>query len=58
MAFTSSASDRLGATPTGRGYWLVATDGGIFSFGGARSYGSAAAYTGMAPAIGMVATPW
>ena len=26
--------------PTGKGYWLVASDGGIFSFGDARFYGS------------------
>ncbi len=28
------------ATPTGKGYWLVASDGGVFSFGDARYYGS------------------
>ena len=28
------------ATPTGKGYWLVASDGGIFAFGDARFYGS------------------
>ena len=30
----------MAATPDGRGYWLVATDGGIFSFGDAPFYGS------------------
>ena len=32
----------VGITPTstGNGYWLVATDGGIFSFGDATFYGS------------------
>jgi parallel beta-helix repeat protein len=29
-------------TPSGQGYWLVAADGGIFSFGNAPFYGSAA----------------
>ena len=29
-----------GATPDGKGYWLVAADGGIFSFGDAKFYGS------------------
>ena len=29
------------STPDGNGYWLVATDGGVFSFGDARYYGSA-----------------
>jgi hypothetical protein len=27
-------------TPDGRGYWLVASDGGIFGFGGAGDVGS------------------
>ena len=30
----------MAATPTGRGYWLVASDGGIFSFGDAAFHGS------------------
>jgi hypothetical protein len=30
----------MAATPDGRGYWLVASDGGIFNFGDARFYGS------------------
>jgi hypothetical protein len=28
------------ATPSGRGYYMVGSDGGIFSFGDARFYGS------------------
>ena len=28
------------ATPTGRGYWMVAADGGIFRFGDASFLGS------------------
>ena len=31
----------IAATPDGHGYWLVASDGGIFAFGDARFYGSA-----------------
>ena len=27
-------------TPTGRGYWMVASDGGIFTFGDAEFHGS------------------
>ena len=27
----------MAATPDGKGYWLVASDGGIFSYGDARS---------------------
>ena len=32
----------MAATRSGRGYWMVAADGSIFSFGGARFQGSAA----------------
>ena len=30
----------MAATPDGKGYWLVASDGGIFSFGDAVYHGS------------------
>ena len=30
----------MAATPDGKGYWLVAKDGGIFAFGDAHFYGS------------------
>ena len=30
----------MAATPDGKGYWLVASDGGIFAFGDAHFYGS------------------
>jgi lipoprotein-anchoring transpeptidase ErfK/SrfK len=33
----------MAATPTGKGYWLVAGDGGVFCFGDARFYGSTGA---------------
>ena len=33
----------MAATPSGHGYWLVATDGGVFSFGDARFHGSTGA---------------
>ena len=35
----------MAATPTGKGYWLVASDGGIFSFGDARFHGAASNMT-------------
>ena len=44
-------------TPTGQGYWLVATDGGIFSFGDAEFFGSTGAITLNQPIVGMAATP-
>ena len=31
---------QMTAMPTGRGYWLLGRDGGIFSFGDAHFYGS------------------
>ena len=31
----------MAATPDGGGYWLVASDGGVFSYGDAGFYGSA-----------------
>ena len=36
----------MAATPDGRGYWLVASDGGIFTYGDAGFYGSAASVPG------------
>jgi hypothetical protein len=47
----------MAATPDGRGYWLVATDGGIFSYGDARFYGSTGAIRLNQPIVGMAATP-
>jgi hypothetical protein len=32
----------MAATPDGGGYWLVAADGGVFTYGNARFFGSAA----------------
>jgi subtilase family serine protease len=39
------------------GYWLAASDGGIFSFGHAGFYGSTGALTLNRPIVGMAATP-
>jgi hypothetical protein len=30
----------MAATPTGRGYWLVCADGGVFAFGDAEYFGN------------------
>jgi uncharacterized protein YkwD len=46
----------MAATPTGRGYWLVAADGGVFSFGDARFYGSTGGRRINQPIVGMAAT--
>jgi hypothetical protein len=44
-------------TPSGRGYWLVASDGGIFSFGDAHFYGSTGAMSLVSPIVGMQPAP-
>ncbi len=47
-----------GTSPTsGTGYWLVASDGGIFSFGDAAFYGSTGATALNKPIVGMASTP-
>jgi beta-lactamase family protein len=47
----------LAATPDGQGYWLVARDGGIFTFGDAGFYGSTGGLALNAPIVGMAADP-
>ncbi|MGH9155581.1 MAG: superoxide dismutase family protein [Acidimicrobiales bacterium] len=42
---------------TGNGYWLVATDGGVFAFGDARFHGSTGAIRLNQPMVGMTPTP-
>jgi hypothetical protein len=42
--------------PDGNGYWLVAADGGIFSFG-APFYGSMGSLRLNKPVVGIVASP-
>jgi hypothetical protein len=39
------------------GYWMTATDGGVFGFGDAGFYGSMGGKTLDAPVVGMAATP-
>jgi outer membrane protein assembly factor BamB len=43
--------------PARSGYWLVASDGGIFAFGDAGFYGSAGALPLNRPIVGMAPTP-
>jgi hypothetical protein len=43
----------LAGTTDGAGYWLVARDGGIFSFGDAQFHGSTGALTLNQPMVGM-----
>ena len=47
----------MAATPGGGGYWLVASDGGIFTAGDAAFYGSLGNIHLNRPIVGMAATP-
>jgi Prenyltransferase and squalene oxidase repeat len=47
----------MAATLNGLGYWLVASDGGIFSFGDAAFHGSRGGQLLNKPIVGMAATP-
>ena len=44
-------------TPDGRGYWLVASDGGVFAFGDAKYLGSPAGTRLSRPIVGMARAP-
>jgi N-acetylmuramoyl-L-alanine amidase len=45
------------AAPDGAGYWLVASDGGIFAFGDAGFFGSTGSLSLNRAVVGMAATP-
>ncbi|MHB8592868.1 MAG: C40 family peptidase, partial [Acidimicrobiales bacterium] len=47
----------MAATPDGKGYWLVASDGGIFAFGDAVFHGSMGGRPLAGPIVAMAATP-
>jgi hypothetical protein len=47
----------MAVTPTKNGYWIVANDGGIFTFGDAPFKGSTGAVRLNKPVVGMAATP-
>ena len=54
---STSRSSAWRPRPTARGYWLVASDGGIFTFGDAAFYGSTGRMHLNKPIVGMAATP-
>ena len=47
----------IASTPSGHGYWEVAADGGVFTFGRARFYGSTGSLTLNKPIVGMESAP-
>jgi hypothetical protein len=47
----------MSPTTSGQGYWLVASDGGIFTFGDAGFYGSTGAIVLNRPIVSMATTP-
>jgi N-acetylmuramoyl-L-alanine amidase-like protein len=47
----------LATTPSGKGYWIVGSDGGVFAYGDAGFYGSAGGVKLAAPVVGITATP-
>ena len=51
------ADRRYGRDRGWRGYWLVASDGGVFTYGDAQFYGSTGGSTLNKPIVGMAATP-
>ena len=53
----SAAVVGIAPTPSSRGYWLVASDGGIFAFGDAGFHGSMGGRRLDRPVVGMAATP-
>ncbi|CAG4926711.1 hypothetical protein [Acidithrix sp. C25] len=56
-SFSNKPIVGMASTPDGKGYWLVASDGGIFTYGDAGFYGSAGALPLNKPIVGMASTP-
>ncbi len=45
------------STPDGKGYWLAASDGGVFAFGNAKPYGSMGGKRMAGRVVGITSTP-
>jgi ribosomal protein L24E len=45
------------ATPTGHGYYMIGSDGGVFSFGDAHFHGSTGSMRLNRPVVGIAPTP-
>ena len=46
----------MASSPTGKGYWLAAADGGVFAFGDAPAMGSMGGRPLNAPVVGIAGT--
>lgn len=55
-SFTITDTSAAVASPTSHGYWLVGSDGGIFTFGSSQFYGSTGSLTLQRPVVGMTLT--
>jgi hypothetical protein len=47
----------MAKTPDGGGYWLVASDGGVFAFGDSGKYGAASGFPLNRPIVSITASP-
>jgi hypothetical protein len=54
---TGGGAVEICSTPSGRGYWICGSDGGVFTYGDAGFYGSLGNVNLAAPIVGMTATP-
>ena len=54
---SAPATASRSAAPDGKGYWEVASDGGIFAFGDAGYYGSMGGQPLAKPVVGIASTP-
>src|SRR5207237_5246197 len=54
---TAQAATGSARAAAANGYWMVASDGGVFSFGDAKFYGSTGNIRLNQPIVGMAASP-
>jgi hypothetical protein len=54
---TGGGAVEICGTPSGNGYWVCGSDGGVFTYGDAQFFGSLGDIKLAAPIIGMAATP-